>query len=406
MRFSDDAGADLGLVEAAALGRPEGGRGPFLLTGEDDLRSAVYAPESSYSDFAASAVAALFQGDIDPLLSLRLAERAFHTVPAAFDVGDDVTIIDLAGGASASAADPGAELLAGLLAAKVRDEGPRLLLADGSGPEGAALSEASAGVEGLRLALLYPRLSRAAGIRLSRLEREGGSTRIISVRGGPGDVAALLAASAGKRVGDLAVTLAGPANPARLAARIVGLAAIFAASRKGSPGELYMGMRAGDGIGLAACLWAWRLGIPLTGTILPVGEDALPSEGLDTVLGGDPDGRAIASRLEEERPGLLRSLVRLPEAGRDLAVAARERVKSAGGPSIDLGTAAALAAAELVLNQELRGHARVLVLSELHPAWSEEGTAFPKTLSGATLDARPDVEIGPTLSELEAALAR
>jgi threonine synthase len=406
MRFASDAGPEIGLVEAAALGRPEGGRGPFFPTGEDDFRSAIYAPELSYSDFAASAISALFPGDIDPMLALRLAERAFPSAPEAFALDEELTVVDLSAGASASSADPGAAFLGGLLASAAKAGGPRLVLADGSGPEGAALSEALDGIEGLSLALLYPEGSRAAGVRPPRLEREGGSARLIAVRGGPERVRALLSSSAGRRFGGRVVTLAGPSNPARLAARIIGCAAVFAAQRKGATGELYIGLRAGDGIGLAACLWAWRLGIPLTGAILNGGGGADPAAGQEEALGPDPDGRALASRFEDERPGVIRSLVRLPAVDPGKAFAARAELDSAGGPPVDLGTSAAIAAAAEVLDQGLRGHARILVLSERHPVWSEEGTRPPRALSGAMFDARPDAEIGPSLAELEAALSR
>jgi hypothetical protein len=406
MRFKNGAGAVLGLVEAAALGRPEGGGGPYLPAGEDDLRPAVYSPESSYSDFAASAISALFPGEVDPMLAHRLADRAFPSPPESFDVDEDLTVVDLCAGPSASSADPGAAFLGGILAVEARTRGPRLVLADGSGPEGAALAEAMAGIEGLSLALLYPEGSPAAGIHLSRLEREGGSTRLISVRGGRDDVRSIIAAAAGRRIGGKAVTIAGPANPARFVARIIGCAAVFAALSKGATGEIYFGLRSGEGIGLAACLWAWRLGIPLTGAIIPMDEADGASAGTDAAFGDDPDGRALASRFEEGRPGLIRSLVRLHEADRDRILAARGRLEAAGAPPLDLGAAAVVAAAEQVLEQGLRGHAKVLVLSERHPSWSGEGASSPRALSGATLDARPDSEIGISRGELESALER
>jgi threonine synthase len=406
MRFKNGAGAVLGLVEAAALGRPEGGGGPFLPAGEDDLKPAVYSPESSYSDFAASAISALFPGDVDPMLALRLADRAFPSPPEPFDFDESLTVVDLCSGPSASSADPGAAFLGGILAVEARARGPRLVIADGSGPEGAALAEAMAGIEGLSLALLYPEGSRAAGIRPARLAREGGSTRLIAVRGGRVEVGDLIAACAGGRIDGKAVTIAGPSNPARFAARIIGFAAVFAALSKGATGEIYLGLRSGEGIGLSACLWAWRLGIPLTGAIIPLGEADGASAGIDAAFGGDPDGRALAARFEEGRPGLIRSLVRLHDVDRGSILAARGRLEAAGAPSLDLEAAAVVAAAERVLEQGLRGHAKVLVLSERHPSWSGEGASLPRTLSGAMLDARPDSEIGPSLGELRSALER
>ena len=112
-----------------------------------------------------------------------------------------------------------------------------------------------------------------------------------------------------------------PSAPARFAARIVGCAAVFAALSKGATGEIYLGLRSGEGIGLSACLWAWRLGIPLTGAIIPIDGAGGASAGIDAAFGGDPDGFALASRFEEGRPGLgaldyrtyLRRLAALPQ---------------------------------------------------------------------------------------------
>jgi hypothetical protein len=404
MRFTDENGSLLGLMDAAARGYPPGA-GFFWPMGDADLRPAVYAPEAAYPEAASSVIAALFPEDLDPLMAGRLSSRAFPRAPAGFDRDEDILVADYAAGPSASSADPEAAFLAGILGSVARRSGPLLLLADGSGCEGAALSEAIAGMHDLRLALLYPEGQAARGIKGQRLAREGGQVSLVSVRGDRAAVDRLIRSAAGSSLAGMSATAAGPANPARFASRLVLLAATFAGLRKGTAGDLFMGVRAGDGLGLAACLWAWRLGLPISGIVLAVGEKG--------VLGLDPWGRLLVERFDADRPGVIRSLALLEPVDRDAALAARASLEAEGGPSLDLASAMTLVAAERALAAGLRGHARIVVPRGADPAWdivnpfgldvanaSGVGDALP-----GLRDARVDAEIEPSLGELSRALS-
>jgi threonine synthase len=402
MRFTDELGGLLGLLDAAARGYPAVA-GFFSPKGDADLRPAVYAPESGYADAASSAIAVLFPEDVDPLMSERLAARAFCLTPACRDRGEGILLADYTAGPSASAADAETAFLAGILAAVARRSGPRMLLADGSGWEGAALSEAIAGIHDLRLVLLYPEGKVAGGIKSQRLAREGGQVSLVSVRGDRVAVDRLIREAAGTSVAGMAVTAAGPANPARFAARIVVLAATFAILRKGTSGDLFMGIRAGDGLGLAACLWAWRLGLPLTGIVLSASERG--------VLGLDPSGKSLVERFDAERPGVIRSLALLQSVDREAALLSREALSAEGGPALDLASAMTLVAAERALDAGLRGHTRIVIPLGGDPAWdladgSGAGGAGASSAGpgGGLRDARVDLEIAPALSELGRAL--
>lgn len=401
MRFIDESGESLGLMEASARGYPAAG-GAFSPAGEADLRPALYAPEASYAEAAASAIAALFPEDVDPVMAERLAARAFDAAPERTDRGDGILVADYASGPSGSAADAEASMLAGILAVVARRGGPRLLLADGSGCEGAALSEAIAGVTDLRLALLYPQGHAASGIRSQRLAREGGQVSLVNVRGDRASVDRLIRKASGRTLGNAGLTAAGPANPARFVARIVTIAATFSILRKGTAGDLLLGIRAGDGLAFAACLWAWRLGLPLKGIVLSMGAKG--------VLGLDQAGRALVDRFDAERPGVIRSLALLHPVDRESALLARAALAEEGGPALDIASAMTLVAAEGALDAGLRGHARVVVPRGADPRWD-----FVSTADGADaydsgdalpglLDARADHEIEPSLSALERAL--
>jgi hypothetical protein len=406
MRFIDDDGEILGLLDAAARGYPSSG-GFFAPLGDVDLRPAVYAPESSYSDAASSATAALFAEDLDPFMAGRLAARAFSLAPSGFDAGDGILVVDYRSGRSESSADSEANFLAGILAAIARRSGPLTLIADGSGCEGAALSEAIAGNRELGLTLLYPEGMMASGVKGQRLAREGGQVRLISVRGDRAAVERLVRQAAGRSVGGAGIVAAGPANPARFAARLVALAATFAIFHKGNAGDLFMGVRAGDGLGLAACLWAWRLGLPITGIVLSVSEKG--------VLGPEPWGRSLVERFDAERPGVIRSLAFMQNADREAAFACGDALVAAGGPRLDLASALSFLAAKRSMEAGLGGHSRIIVPLGADPSWDfvdsgdvEDAAASrdykAEGLGGGLRDARVDTEIEPSLVELERAL--
>jgi threonine synthase len=400
MRFIDEKGAILGLMDASARGYPVSGT-VFSPTGDADLRPAVYAPDATYSDTVSSVIAALFPEDIDPFMAERLTSRAFPLDQPRSEQSDGIIVVDYSSGPSASAADSEAAFLAGILAFVARRSGAHILLADGSGSEGPALSEAVAGLKDMHLVLLYPEGQEARGVKGPRLAREGGQVKLLSVRGDSVAVDRLIREAAGSSIAGRFATAAGPANPARFAARIVSLASTFAVLRNGVSGDLFMGIRAGDGFGLASCLWAWRLGLPITGIVLAAGEKG--------VLGMDLSGRSLVERFDTERPGVLRSLTLLQHIDRESALQARAEFLSAGGPDLDLASAMSLAAAKRALEAGLSGHARIVVPCGGAPGWDEfegpSGRGSPQSGPGSGLrDARVDAEINPSLDELERAL--
>jgi hypothetical protein len=395
MKFIDENGASLGLMDATARGYPRP-QGAFAPSGDGDLRPAIYAPEASYADSAASTIAALFPEDLDPVFAERLSARAFSEPPRLIEPGGDIVVADYSAGPSGSTADSEAAFLSGVLAAVARRDGPLLLLADGSGSEGAALAEAVAGLKDLRLVLLYPTGQAAGGIKSQRLAREGGQVLLVGVRGDRAAVDRLIREAAGKRLDGAFAVATGPANPARFAARIILAASTFTLMRKGAAGEIYMGIRAGDGIGFASCLWAWRLGLPLAGIVLSVGEKG--------VLGIDSAGRHLVERFDADRPGAIRSLSLLQPVDRASALRARADLEAAGGPALDLASAMTLVAAQRSLEAGLRGYANVIVPKGCHPGWDEGAAELPAGLG--LRDARVDAEIAPDLDELSKAISQ
>ena len=215
-------------------------------------------------------------------------------------------MVDLATGPSACGLDFEAAFLAGVLLSQ--KEGPRLLVADGSGSEGAALSEASAGAE----ASASPALSRrraARGVKAQRLTREGGKVRLVRRRAATARQSRPSSARRPERHSrGQSATAAGPHNPARFAAGSSPRRDLRHAAARESPPTSSSGSRGGDGLGFAACLWAWRLGLPMPGIVLSVSEKG--------ILGLDPSGRELVDRFDAERPGVIRSLALLQSVDR------------------------------------------------------------------------------------------
>lgn len=392
MKFEDETGRGFGFLEASVMGSPSPLGDVFHPSGEDDLRQIIYAPYSSYTDFIASALVSLFPGEIDPAFSIRLAETAFLGTPALTTAPKyDVHSIDLSG-ATREPADPGALLLAGILAHRAKKHGPHVLIADGSGTEGPALAEAIAGIDGLGLVLLYPRTSPIGRIRSDLLARNGGPVKIVSVLGG--DTTSLLKSVAGSELEGRTLTVAFPANPARFTARVLVFAAAFAAFRTETSGEFYFALRADDGLGLVACLWAWRLGVPVTGIVMPFEKKEETQSPLDCF---EPSAHRLLARLEDEQPGLLKSLVAFYE------IPGRNTV---GAPQDISDASSAYTVAQQHLDKGLRGHAKVFVLNDycVRCMRATKGGTASEVQVVNTIE--PDYTIGPDSSELRTVIAR
>jgi hypothetical protein len=399
-----------GLVESTMRGLP-GPRGLFSPEGEASLSQAVYAPDASFVEAAAFALAALFPEDLDPFMAQRFAEKAFSLEPASFDLGTGIVVSDFASGPSGSVADYEASLLAAILDERSRRDEERVVLASADSPIGAALAEALAGIKGIRLVLLGGD-GPIRGIRASRLAREGGNLFLVAIgnrgrEGGGSSSLALLRRVAGSgppgeepRLAGLPLVLAGPANPARLAARIVLYASTFGAFRLGASGELILALDRGDELGLASGLWAWRFGLPLSGFLLP-GTEVEPEAAADYEA---RETAELVEGLERDSPGLLRSVLRYAGGEEGRAGSTARDSQPPGCPLFGSVSLRTFAAATKSLEGSMSGHARILVPRSGLPFWTDGPDAAP--LPGALRDPRPDIEIGEDLADLEAALAR
>ena len=400
MVFKSTTGTGLArsLSEAAAWGYP-GPQGTFAPSGEGDIRPAVYAPESSFTETAASILSTLFTEDLDPLAADRLAERAFPVAPPIVQADEAIPVIDFTQGATGSSADYGAGLLVGLAEARARG-GRRQLIVAFDGAWGSALVEAASDVESLRVLLLCGG-EEVEGIKPQRLAREGGRTLLVGLRGSQRERLAFLRSLCGKSAAGYDFVVAGPGNPVDLAARIMLHAATFADLRRGSSGELYAALPVGSSLALASALWAWRLGLPLTGIVVPQTDQAGAAR--------DRAFEDVVERFRAERSGLVGSILSYRTVTEAEAFEARDALLSNGGPRLDRAASFALAAARRSLVPALRGYSRVAVASHAQPFW-ERSAAWrcgnrPAALASALAGARLDATIGPDAKEFEDLLA-
>jgi len=407
MVFKSTTGSGLarGLPEAAAWGYP-GPEGLFAPFGEGDIRSAVYAPEASFSETAASLLAAMFTEDLDPVSSERIAERAFPHMPAIYHADEEIPLVDLAAGPTGSSADYGAALLVELLGLRPRTERPILIVAP-EGPWGAAIVEAASDRSSLSVLLLCGEEG-ARGVKPHRLLREGGRTLLLGLRGSDLRRLEFLRSLSGRRLADFDLVVSGPGNPVELSVRIMVQAATFSELHHGSSGEIFAALPLESSLSLASGLWAWRLGLPLTGLLVPTLDG--PESGAQAETGESGAFELLIERFIQERSGLLGSLLRYQPVSEVEALAARESFREAGGPPLDRVTSFALAAAKKSLAPRLRGHSRIVVHRYAHPFWDRSanwrGEERPAGLDSALAGARLDALADPETAALEAILAR
>ncbi len=385
-----------------------GPEGVFALSGEGDVRQAVYSPESSFTETAAILLSTLFTEDIDPLLADRLAERAFSEAPAIVGREEAIPVVDLAGGPTGSSADYGAALLAGLLSARPK-KGERRLIAAFPGPWGAALVESASDIESLEVLLICGEED-IRGIKAQRLAREGGKVLLVGLRADRKGRVDFLRSLCGRRLAGRDVVVAGPGNPVDFAAHLILHVAAFADLRRAAAGEIFAALPAESSLGLAAGLWAWRLGLPLSGLLLPHADRPLAE--------ADPEFGELVDRFGSERSGLLGSILSGQDVSEAEALAARDELAARGGPWLDRSSSLALAAARRHLVPELLGHTHIVVSRHGHPYWERPSapggalwkaaagapTERPAGLAGALADARLDATIDADPKRLEALL--
>lgn len=388
MKFLASSGgsAPTSLADAVASGYP--GPGAWYLPGADaDLRPLVYAPQSSFAESAALAAACLLPGTLDPAAAADLAEELSAAAPLVRELDEGLLLADLARGASGSAADFSAGIVAALLPGLLPERG--LALAGAEGAEAAALALAFSRPGAPRLVLVVPPEG------LPRFPAELPAGRAPLLVGLPGGLAArrgleraLAAAGAGterlRGAPLLPPVPVGPATPLRLLGRCLLFASLFTEARRGLAGDLLVAANPADGLSLATGLWAWRWGLPVSAFVR-----ALPS-GLESTSSTDESEAAARAAIERALEGLPPSAVLVDRVVGPAALDRAADFSRDREADLDRASLRALAAALDCLEEGYAGHARIVVPRFADPVWDLEAearsapsSAFGETAAGA-----------------------
>jgi threonine synthase len=426
MQFSSTRNPSLRvpLSEAAVAGFPRDG-GLFVPALDPDLRGLTFGLGKgfSYREIASLAASALFDGDLDPVESGRIADSACSFSPLIKSLDDSVSLVDLSTGPSGSFKDFGMSFLSALLA-HLPDRGERTVLLATTGDTGAAAAEAFKSSEKVRLVLLYPD-GPVRGIRPELLARNGGFVEAVRVPDTLDSCRHLVRAAFERYGAELGLVPATSANVARLMAQVFYYLYAFIALRDRNPGDFLVAIPSGNLGNLISGLYAWRWGVPITGFILTgtpgvESSDALmrylfeplPEDGTAPYDADDPENRERIRALAAGSPDVLRTLFFPVVMEETFASEAMFRLHRDHG--VFAGPAAALswAASERVLDEHrLRGAAQVAVFADSHPSKHADALeracgVRPAPRFSASDPFPPDAELPPDLAALERYLRR
>lgn len=326
-RETDENATPLTFSEAALAGlAPDGGLYvPALWPKLVDTDSDTWA-DRTFTQFASGLLAPFFAGDALEGEVAELCDEAFDFPVPLATLRPGLTVLELFHGPTAAFKDFGARFLARALS-RVRDDLPgsptiRVLVAT-SGDTGAAVAGAIHRVEGLEVAVLFPKDGVAP-----RQERQltcwDGNVRSFAVRGTFDDCQAMTKQLFADRTWprDGRLTSANSINVGRLLPQVVyaAYAASRYAARHGARADLVIPSgNLGDAV---AAFWARHLGFPVGQIVLVTNANTVvpdwyrsgrwePRRSVPTLANamdvGDPSNMERLLDLYPERPSLLES---------------------------------------------------------------------------------------------------
>jgi len=353
----------------------------------------------AYADLAEAVIAPFLREELGADVLRRLCQEAFDfPVPLVHPPGftgqpaDRIRVLELFQGPSAAFKDFAVRLLVRVTAHVLKSDHPRFtILAATSGDTGGAVTEACAGVPGVRAVVLYPKVG-VSPVQESQIARARPGVVALSVDGTFDDCQALvkraLADDSLRRVGPLLT--ANSINPIRLIAQVP---FAFHVRRQLTPGRrLAVVVPSGNLGNVGAVQLARRMGLPVdvlvaatnvnsplpelfaTGQYKPRRSVPTASNAMDIGAPNNLD-RLLAWR--EGGPAV--SAVTVDDAA---TLATMRRVRSAGGYVLCPHTAVGWKAAEDLLAQDRAGDLEVVVFGTAHPA------KFPDVLQAAFGDSR------------------
>ncbi len=349
---------------------------------------------ATYAELAEAVVAPYFAAELGPQVLHELCQEAFNfPVPLIFPEKlrgtslEKIGVLELFHGPSAAFKDFAVRLLVRVTARVLGSDFPQLtVLAATSGDTGAAVTEACAGVPGVRAVVLYPRVG-VSGVQESQIARARPGVVALSIDGTFDDCQAMvkraLADEALRRRRPLLT--ANSINPVRLIAQLpfafhakrllpsgIKMGIVVPSGNLGNVGAVQLARRMG--LQVDALVAATNVNSPLpelfaTGQYKARRSSPTASNAMDI---GDPNnlGRLLAWR--EGGPAV--SAVTVDDAS---TLEAMRRVRDDSGYILCPHTAVGWKAAEDLLRQSPGALDRVIVFGTAHPA------KFPDVLEAA-----------------------
>ncbi|QWT19813.1 threonine synthase [Bacillus sp. NP157] len=276
MRYVSTRGgaAPASLSSAIAAGlAPDGG----LYVPESMPRVGKLAPGGYLASTAAAMLAPFFDGDaLADELDAICAEAFAHPAPRRELRIDGAHVLELFHGPTAAFKDFGARFLAACITRLRRDaERPLTILVATSGDTGAAVGAAFHGLEGVRVAILYPD-NRVSPRQAHQLGSFGGNVRALRVEGSFDDCQRLVKAALGDATLQADVPMSS-ANSISLGRLLPQMAYFGHAALHASDGPMNVIVPTGNLGNAVACLWARTIGLPIGDVVFACNaNDTLP----------------------------------------------------------------------------------------------------------------------------------
>jgi threonine synthase len=402
----------------------------------------LYMEENiSYQDLAASAAAALLQGELNPYAAAWVAESAFTFTPSLKKLDDNLSLLDLTGGPTGNYKDFGLSFLAAVMEEMLKTSGPVMVISAAGRDAGASIANAFLGRQGITNVILYPKASGAPlrGIREDMLKgcTSAGPKPIkgnvipIEVDGTLGDCYRLIDEMINDRrfSSRYRATSANTINPGRLLPQSFYYLYAFIRLKKDLNDGLVFSVPCGSLGNLVSGLAAWQFGMPITmllaaqnannplrgvfdgtdaGTRRPV---STLSPAMDITMPANYDRLTWTRVGKGKGKEVMKNLVKEAVVSDDETMAAIKEAWEKYRILIDPHTAVAWAAVKKA--QGLPEKAHTVVIATGHPAFhaalvekiTGQKVELPAQIAALGQGGRPIAVISPELSALEAAIA-
>ena len=364
--------------------------GLYVPYSEHDLRSWILHmnEQTSFSAIAGSLTAALLKEEISPVISERIAAKAFHSYsPRLRQLDDHFFLLELFHGPTGNHRDFGFLWLASALEHLLTIDGKRaVVIAPSTGAGGRSMAAAFGNKKRLKLIILYPK-GCAKGLKPEALFQNGGSVFPVEIDGDISMIESIIRFiyQDRKLVETYNLTLANTVNIGRILPQVFFYMFAFTRIKNRTAGEIFYAVPSGNYGNLAAGLYAWKFCLPVNGFFTDATESltcdragccrinsSVPLTGRDSA---DPAVPSSIERLEQIfmlSPAVMKSVIFPAPVSDSKAETLISESYKRYGIMFDTATAHAYAAArERNIFPHQSGESLVLV-SKDHPAFESD----------------------------------